>query len=320
MEDSWRMPEFTVEGQAIFWDAQASVYEHADMTTDNREEIECVIAFCKEIACREIITLGGAVGCRDPKMILEALFPERPPPPVLPKVIFNDLSVAQVEWAKNHSLKSFTNAGGEVSYLPGEIKEICKAVPARIPRRLLLGVYNCQSFFEAKPSSGYPLCGFDEYLKNCHILGNNFLMEWVRYVPKEGIVPTHVRSHVSSFDNEDLRAVVKNALQVFHKSMGNNEFKNVIALQIVGRSKNRDGFFLSHWYTPQGFRGMLNDVFPESAFSVKELHVAKGMVYVIDPIGCDPQGVITVLNNVVGNVLPHSQLETLNAIKNLVSM
>jgi len=48
-------------------------------------------------------------------------------------------------------------------------------------------------------------------------------------------------------------------------------------------------------------------------------HFAKGMALVVDPIGVQPQGVVTVLNNVIGNVLPQSQHETLHAIKKIIS-
>jgi len=43
------------------------------------------------------------------------------------------------------------------------------------------------------------------------------------------------------------------------------------------------------------------------------------MALIVDPIGAKPQGVVTVLNNVIGNVLPQSQYQTLQAIKGIIS-
>ncbi|MDO8579414.1 MAG: hypothetical protein Q7R72_00905, partial [bacterium] len=201
----------------------------------------------------------------------------------------------------------------------GEIKNVCQSIGNHNSRRLIIGVYNCKSFFEAHPADGYPLCGYDEYLKNCEILGHEFLMDWVRYASKGNLVSCGVRSQIGSADSGESQKTVKNALQILYRGVINGDFKNVIGLQIIGRSPGREGFFLSHWYKPSGFRQMLGDVFPANSFSVAEFDFAKGMVFVIESLGRKPQGVITVLNNVIGNVLPQNQFETLTAIREIIS-
>src|SRR3989338_6312355 len=162
-ENGWRKPNLTVEGQRAFWNAQSSTYETEEMTTDNQGEIDETLAACREIDCEDIITLGGAVGCRDPKVILEDMFSRKITR--VPKVVFNDLAPQQVERARTQILKPFIDQGVEMTFLPGEISGICQKITSR-PRRLVLGVYNCQSFFRAEPESGYPFCGYDEYLRN----------------------------------------------------------------------------------------------------------------------------------------------------------
>jgi len=317
MNEYWRKPQLTVEGQSIFWDAQAATYESAPMTLDNQQEMDRVLERCREISCGEIITFGGAVGCRDPKMILEELFSRRHGQP-LPKVIFNDLSEKQVEHARNNILKLFADAGVEITYLPGQIKDVCKTIGRQNPRRLIIGVYDCQAFFWADPSAGYPLCGYDEYLQNSETIGHELLIDWIRYVPGGNLVSCGTRSRVSSSDCPEDQAVVKNILENIYKNVDDGDIKDILGLQVIGRSEGRKGFFISHWYKPSAFRFMVEEIFSPDSFSIKECHFAKGMIFTIDPIGIKPQGVITILNNVIGNVLPHSQFETLTAVKEII--
>lgn len=318
MKDYWKRPVLTVEGQLIFWDAQADGYEQAPMTVDNQPELEAVLDRCRQIVdLREIITLGGAVGCRDPKVILDELFHQNPSRS-LPSVVFNDLAPKQVEEAKRKYLASYIERGVPISFLQGEIKIVCGQIGTGNRRRLLIGVYNTKGFFEACPDQGYPLCGFDEYLNNWETLGHAFLIEWVRNFSGEHLVPTGTRSVVSNFDQPDMKLAVKQALHALQKAVSGGEFANVVGLEIIGQHERREGFFLSHWYTPSGFLNMLREVFPDGQYLIAEDHFPKGMLYTIDPVGEPPQGVVTVLNNVIGNVLPHSQFETLLAIRSIL--
>jgi hypothetical protein len=316
MNERWRKPYMNVKGQSIFWDAQAKTYEKALMTNDNQKEMDKVLESCKETSFEEIITLGGAVGCRDPKMILEDLMSCKQDQP-LPKVIFNDLSEKQVDYARDNILKKFEDLGVEISYIPGQIKDICKTIGKGKPRRLIMGVYNCLSFFKADPSAGYPLCGYDEYLQNSATIGDELLIDWVRYVPGGNLVSCGTRSRVSWTDGRDNQTVVKNMLKTINWGI-DSSIENVLGLQVIGRSENKVGFFLSHWYRPRIFRFMIEEIFPKNSFCIKEYDFAKGMIFVIDPIDTKTEGVVTILNNVIGNVLPQDQFETLTAVKKIM--
>jgi hypothetical protein len=86
----WQMPLLTREGQKTFWDRQAPDYGSADMTDNKGEEI-LVRSLSSEVSARnepleDIVTLGGAVGCRDPLIVTDVL---RKPPA---RIYFNDLS------------------------------------------------------------------------------------------------------------------------------------------------------------------------------------------------------------------------------------
>lgn len=314
-EDGWCKPNLTIEGQRVFWDTQSSTYEVQEMTTDNQGEIDETLAVCREIDCEDIITLGGAVGCRDPKVILDDMFLRNITR--VPKVVFNDLAPQQVERARNSILKPFIARGVDITFLPGEISSICQKITSR-PRCLVLGVYNCQSFFIAAPEFGYPFCGYDEYLRNSRILGEEFLFDWVSLSNGE-LQSVGIRARVSFYEEMMVKNSVRYSLAAMQRAVTEGHVPSVSALQIVGQTHGREGFFLSHWYTPSGVHELVQSVFGSDEFSIRVKYFAKGMVLIVNPIGVQPQGVVTVLNNVIGNVLPQSQLETLRAIKKIIS-
>jgi hypothetical protein len=317
--DDWRWckPVLNVEGQSAFWDAMSEVYEGADMTVDNQKEMDVVIKHCREIQYQDLVTLGGAVGCRDPKMILEDLVARGFSGEQLPVVFYNDLSSEQVRKAKESVLKPFTDKGLTIKYLPGEIRNTCGSIPKK-PRRLIIGVYDCHSFFNAHPNDGYPSCGFDEYLKNSAILGCDFLMEWVKLTSENRMISCGFRARVGVDDDIGTRTWIKNLVDLSRSSSVGGVGRDITALQIIGRHLDNPGFFLSHWYTQYGFNKLLKSVFNPDRFAISTETFAKGMVAVVDPIGTQPSGVVTMLNNVIGNVLPDDQFETLCAIREII--
>ncbi|MFA7201632.1 MAG: hypothetical protein WC099_01390 [Candidatus Paceibacterota bacterium] len=316
MENSWRKPKLDIQGQKIFWDQQAPHYEKADMTVDNQGELICVLEKYKEVPCKELITLGGAIGCRDPKVILDDIISRNERP--FPKVFMNDLSKKQLQWAQEKILKDYTRSGFHITYLPGEIRSVCTKIKNHMPRRLLIGIYESRSFFEAQPSSQYPLCGFDEYLRNHNILGQELLLNWMRYETGGIFTSCGIRTLVTSLDHPKDKLGIKKSLETFYRSVTDAGTENISCLQIIGRSHNHRGFFLSHWYTQTGFIPMLKEAFPATLFSITKYQFPKGALFVIDPLRHQPTGIITVLNNVMGNILPQNQLKTLHAIRRLI--
>jgi len=315
VDGKWCKPLMSVENQSAFWDAQSDSYEKTEMTNDNQSEMDVVISKCREVPMSDIVTLGGAIGCRDPKLILDDLIARDPH--ARPTVIFNDLSVRQVERARKIILAGFAELGFDLSYLPGQIQEVCRTIES-CPRRLMIGVYDCRSFFKADPQSGYPLCGFDEYLKNHNILGEEFLMDWVRLSASKHLVSLGVRAKVRCGDDPEIVGSIKDALALLERKAFPYGVGGASALQIIGQTVHREGFFISHWYTPFGMSQMIHEIFPREDFLVASNHFAKGTVFTIDPIGKTPTGIVTVLNNVIGNVLPDDQYETLKSIKRIV--
>ena len=311
----WQKPILNVAGQTAFWNAQAEGYAGADMTNDNQPEMEAVIGLCRKVNnCADIVTLGGAVGCRDPKMILDAISAQDDWNGVWPRVTFNDLSPRQVNYAREIVLRPYAEQGMQIEYLPGQISKVCGRI-SKQPRRLIVGVYGCRSFFQANEAAGYKLSGYDEYLKNQQILGSEFIFEIMRLDSQARLLPSGIRAQISQHDSAAKKHSVKESLSLLCES---SEPGTMAALQIIGRHPERPGFFLSHWYTRAAFRQMIAQVFDPCHFTVTEKYFPKGMAFAIEPVCKGIQGVVTVLNNVVGNVLPKQQISTLQSIKEMM--
>jgi hypothetical protein len=152
MDWVWRKPELTRAGQVAFWNRQARTYEATDMTNDNPHEIACVIGKTDPGVHSEIITLGGAVGCRDPLLILKAKFCSEKEGGGcsrggrLPRVFFNDIAPEMVRKAEESVLAGCRTCGVEMEFYPGPIAEICTWIKRDRSRTLLLGVYSDEGF------------------------------------------------------------------------------------------------------------------------------------------------------------------------------
>lgn len=182
----WPKPALERDGQLVFWNQQADSYETADMTNDNLGEIvEVVERFrANPQIWRDIVVLGGAVGCRDPKMILQEAICRKSDSPCSPPsegvhILFSDLAPDQVDRAKYDILAKCQNCENiNMDFLVGPIHEVCKGI-GQACRTLMLGVYDAQGFFRADSLRGYPLAGFDEYLNNSAVLGDHFWFDWL---------------------------------------------------------------------------------------------------------------------------------------------
>lgn len=313
---SWRKPHLTVHGQQTFWSEQANGYEKKGMTNDNRCEMNAVLAKCSELQLERIITLGGANGCRDPKLIMDDIHARKVRKK--PEIFFNDLAPSMVNAAETTMLAPFIKKGFKITYRAGEIRHVCQNLPP-VNRRLLVGVYDAGSFFHAHPDEYHPRSGFDGYVRERAVIGNHLFFEWVRLNEENKFVTCGLRASVDTEGKKEDIVCVRRMLSGIESEIYRGTIRNVGALQVIGRSEGRRGFFLSHWYTPYGMSRMIKTVFPPSRFRVAQFHFAKGTVYSIDPRGVRPTEVVTILNNVLGNVLPDQQYETLLAVRDIVT-
>lgn len=309
-EDLWLSGRLTTEGQRRFWDRQSADYGSADMTNDNEGELLLTRDLCDDYVRRsfelvDVVTLGGADGCRDPRIVCDtfALHGKRPQ-----RIYFNDLSEKMVRQALGGHLLKYSPKVNVVP-LAGDIGTIAESIPRR-PRRVIIGVYHLSAFTKAAPAHGFPRDGLTEYLENKKHFGSEFVLQWCKIV-SGACTPSGVRI---GFNAETVIGDMKMLRSMLETIACVRAQKEAGALRVLSFNGYEGEFFVSHWYNRAGFLEMLRHAFGPRANHARIRRCAKGMVACIDPLERRPEGVLTILNNVVGNMLPEQVVGNLAAI------
>lgn len=312
-ESLWPVPALNRAGQQAFWDRQAPDYDAADMTLDNEGELKIVASISRDQLSRngsidDVVTLGGAVGSRDPKVVVDVI---REYSSTLAHIYFNDLSPKMTSRAVDTVLKPYISDKTGITTLPGPIHEVGDSIPCR-PRRVVIGVYKARALIEGCPHLGYPLSGIEEYIKNSSIIGTRLMIE-----------PLDIRNGV--YGKPSIRLQLTPDSSANDKSAVSNEIvrqlekERVDAIRVIGTHEHKEGFFLSHWFTEEGILNLVRRSFKrERRGHLSIVTCAKGYVLCIDPTE-KPQGMVTILNNVIGNILPDEQIKTLEVIDRISS-
>lgn len=310
----WQPPHLDPEGQVRFWDRMAATYEGADMT-HNMGEQRVVERLTDEFVVRgfqaeDVVTLGGAVGCRDPRIVVDRLRIGGQTPK---RIFFNDLAPALVARAAEHELALQGAAGIDVYAFSGNVADSCAHIP-KMPRRVLIGVYGAEAFVRPAPEEGHRQDGFTEYLANDAHIGDRLWLEWFR-ISAGAYAPAAKERFLTGRTVGTRPDVVRSSLE---KALQAPDLPKVSALRIIGSTEDeRHGFFLSHWFTVQGITSLLEESFIGRAVKMRLFPCGKGMLVCLDPLYERPRGILTVLNNVVGNILPNEQLQSLRIIHRL---
>jgi hypothetical protein len=180
-----------------------------------------------------------------------------------------------------------------------------------MPRRVIIGVYRAPALLKAFPQEDYAVPGLDVYLNDTKILGDTFIFEPM-FINAEGIytetgIRTMLTTTTAGSNLEKVRSILDHSIR----------FGIANVIRVVGRHEGRKGYFLSHWFTEEGILALVRPGFSGNRMSHASLQrCAKGFVLCIDPVQT-PRGVVTILNNVVGNIIPDEQQATLCAIDQL---
>jgi len=304
----WSEPELSRSGQDLFWDRQSKTYSSAEMT-DNEGELQLVARLCEEFVqqgfvASDIVTFGGANACRDPKVVFKVLNDVGCSPQ---EVFFNDLSAEMVRAAIEGELSLISSLGIPVTAVAGAAHEVAARVFIR-PRRVLIGVYSVQALHTSDPKSGRLVSGLERYVRNARILGDRFVIDLLEIT--EGKYGKHrCRLFLDASCTEDeLHATERKLRELVLLS------PPAVAFRVVGEHEGQPGFFLSHWFTLEGIASLVGRHFPVRHFPHSFIEAcAEGYVVRMDPVD-SPEGIVTMLNNVLGNILPDEQGATLTAI------
>lgn len=301
------------EDQTRFWDRQAAYYSDAHMTNDNGGELAIVRMLCAEYVANgstpcDIVTFGGADGCRDPRVVLDVFASTGIRPA---EIYFNDLSSEMVMQARSKYLNTLSDGGISVLTLAGNMADVIDYIP-HAPRRVVVGGYHIEAFLRSSEAEGYPLCGLDEYVRSADMLGEHLTLEWCD-ITKDGYEATGNIFRFNARESQDA-ALVSTILSSFN---GHAIVKTSGALRVIARHAEGGEPFISHWYTDAGFRTLLSTGFGDRVLGLPLHRCVKGIVACIDPVGFRPTGMVTMLNNVIGNILPKDIVRNLAAINSI---
>lgn len=300
---SWLIPPLTEAGSIAFWNRQAGTYNDAPMTNDNADELTAVSTVCDDYVDREsklvdVVTFGGADGYRDPGAMLKHLANRG----VRPSFIrFNDLSPMLAQVAHTGSLAPYNSESSRVVTMPGPIFSVAAQIPHE-PRRVMLGLYRAEAFVNS--DDVHTDDGFGGYCGNRAFLGPRFVVQWVTLEGDTYRIAGEEHRTEEACNDARARAY-------FLRTIPEAEACGYAAIRVVGFDPDRYGFFVSHWFTELGARRLLSAGFGSRADAARFVACRKGWVISIDPRQDPPRGIVSSLNNVIGNVVPQDQVQSL---------
>ena len=220
-----------------------------------------------------------------------------------------------VQRAEENVLAGCRECGVEMDFYTGHIADACGRVKKDRSRVLFLGLCSDVGFFKSDSQHGFMFCGFDEYMKNCEILGERFWFDWLLF-NGESLRFTNRGFFVEPiWPAEKLADARRQLADDYATAVQSSE---LVALQVVSAHRDREGFFISHWFNARGILSLLREVFSEEEFEIMEAEFPKGMLFAIARRNSAPTGIVTILNNVLGNVLPQEQISTLSRVKDIL--
>lgn len=290
-----------------FWARQVGTYSTTDMTNGNVEELAAVEALCEEFVARgyvaqDIVTFGGANGYRDPRIAVDKL---RQLGQCVESIIFNDLAQDLIEEALAGHLAHYPALGIPIEAMPGPAHEVANKITP-MPRRVIIGVYSSDAFIagaDGDPGAG----GLAEYLRNYRYLGDEFFIQPF-HISGSRYEDMHETVHIRAKYSETL---LQPYLAILRKL---NDRGELGAIRVIGRHVDQEGHFLSHWFTKRGITELVRACFAPTRAAVMTVHsIPKGLLLCIDPT-IPARGIITLLNNVVGNIASDFHAPTLRAV------
>jgi hypothetical protein len=288
-----------------FWDGVSKVYSASNMTHHMADfELSFILSKLKLLNVKGMACFGSADGNRDPIAMLKFL---RENSLNLPhELTVNDISVNMVKEARKNLLEGGWHVHIEnVNYVHKPLSCI-DSIPSSITDKRMtyfIGVYNAT----------YLKNSLILYRENKEIIGDRFMVSPLYYNQKEcsgselGItVGTCITFDIDKFED------VWDELDKMGKT------PNFYAYSI---STNKN--FVSHYFDANCLGRLLNDIFTGyNVETVAENEQQNGARYIVNVIthketSANNDYVITMLNNVLGNIKHDEHVSSLTKLRNL---
>lgn len=275
----------------VFWDSVASLYGENEMTTHSSDfEMDTVNNAVDSMPIPSVVaSYGCADGSRDPVMILKNIKND------YVKVVLSDISPEMVKIAEkrvmdmNVSQKMIQTVVGPLE----DIEPVKMISDGNIG--LFVGVY----------SSCYLPDAMKIYSGNRNIIGNNFTVSHVFYSDNKIVqMPEKFQFEIQNFDEVKER--------IMDPSIIDKE-------GFLGYNVNTEKNFVSRYFNPVTLKKMMEDIFYECRISVtvgKDENSRYTIVQILRETD-NETAVITMMNNVLGNITYYNQIKALENLREM---
>jgi len=274
-----------------FWDGVATLYSSNEMTSKMADfELELVLKNLDKLNVKGIASFGVADGNRDPIQLLKYLDNKKKSLP--DEVYLNDISSTMLNEAnKNMTKEGYSNLISELKYIHNPISQI-KYLTSTITDKNLtyfIGVY----------SADYLNTALKMYQNNKEIIGSKFTI-CALYLNND----LEMKNSCSLTFDIDKYETCMDAI----KSMSNED--NFYAYKII-----TDKNFISHYFSAKRIKVLLEHVFGNQCeiqtYSNGERYI---MNIIRDNRNQQNDYVVTMLNNVLGNINSEKHIISLKRI------
>ena len=282
-----------------FWDSVGEYYSQSDMThLKGDAELLYINEYLKNnTKIEHLISLGCADGKRDPISLISTNFLKTGK-----SILLNDISKNFIEIAKQNTSKLTTKTDIQTYAYHCPITDLKRCINKTSQQNynhscLILGIYDIEFIEDA-------LC---EYKKEKNLLGKLFTISTLHFDRNS----LSISDNKITFDIANYKNKMPKILNLIKNKNGNNK-------QIAGLSISTNNGFISHYYNNQSFKNIIYKIFDKDAFEIeiKKLN-SRYLIAKISKKNITPTTLITMINNVLGNIPHKEQLESLVSIKNL---
>lgn len=285
-----------------FWDSVSKVYSSNDMTNHMADfELQTSLSYIKAMNVEGLSSFGVADGNRDPIQILKHLNDNDRQLPN--ELVVNDISSNMVkETANNLLLGGWTEKIKSINYIHCPISQI-KSINSEIKNKsplYCIGVYNVDYIKES----------LELYRQNKEIIGKNFT----------------VNALYLTFDENNNPVIIHGISLMFNIDHYNNALVGFNALKtdpsFYAFSVTTDNNFVSHYFNSEKLNLLLNNIFKGLKVITEKGADANAKRYIVNIISDNdinkkPNYVVTMLNNVLGNIKSEDQIVSLQKLFDL---
>lgn len=283
-----------------FWDGVSKIYSSSDMTHHMADfELNQVLIAVDNLAMKGLSCFGVADGNRDPIQILKFLSGKNKNLP--DELLVNDISSNMLEETTNNlSLGDWHLKIPSIKCVHNPLSQIDSIDSKVIDRKMayIIGVYNADYIRES----------LELYKGNREVIGDYFTV-WPLYLNFTDVYPIIYKGIKLSFKIDDF----ENYLPIFEEMKKDQNF--------YAYSLMTDNNFVSHYFDSEKLNSLFSVIFKDYTVTTKKGVNPSDIRYIVNIIQQNNNNtndyVVTMLNNVLGNIKCDEHILSLQKLFNL---